>query len=194
MELFKRDEEKFAPLAYRLCPSKVEEIAGQKHILGADKILYRIIKGDRLPSLVLYGPPGSGKTVIARVIANSTDGIFKKMNAVTAGVSDIREASREAQEAQRLYGKRTILFVDEIHRFNKSQQDALLPDIEDGTIVFIGATTANPYYYINQALLSRCHVFTKDIAYIYCAGLSLPVTVMQQILFSSSQDLSITLE
>ena len=159
MELFETGGGKFAPLAYRISPKHIGDVAGQEHLLSEGKVLHRIITGDRLSSMILYGPPGCGKTVIARVIASQTKSEYERLNAVTAGVGDIREISKKAKERQNLYGRRTVLFIDEIHRFNKSQQDALLPDIEDGTLIFIGATTNNPYYYINQPLLSRCHIF-----------------------------------
>ena len=151
--------EKEAPLASRLRPSTLDEVVGQKHIIGKDKLLYRAIKADKLGSVIFYGPPGTGKTTLARVIANTTSAEFKQINATTAGKKDMEEAVKEAKDALGMYGQKTILFVDEIHRFNKSQQDYLLPFVEDGTLILIGATTENPYFEVNGALISRSRIF-----------------------------------
>ena len=151
--------EQEAPLASRLRPTTLEEIVGQRHILGKDKLLYRAILADKLSSLIFYGPPGTGKTTIARVIANTTRAIFKQINATVAGKKDMEAVVQEAKDARGMYGKRTILFVDEIHRFNKGQQDYLLPLVEDVTLTLIGATTENPNFEVNGALLSRSVVF-----------------------------------
>lgn len=148
-----------APLAKRLRPSTLEEIVGQEHILGSDKLLYRVIKADKLSSIILYGPPGTGKTTLAMVIANTTSADFKELNATTAGKKDIEQVVKEAKDNLGMYGRKTILFVDEIHRFNKAQQDYLLPFVEDGTVILIGATTENPYFEVNGALISRSTVF-----------------------------------
>ena len=148
-----------APLASRLRPRTLEEIVGQQHILGKDKLLYRAIKADKLGSLLFYGPPGTGKTTIARVIANTTQASFVQLNATVAGKKDIEEVVAQAKDNLGMYGKKTILFVDEIHRFNKGQQDYLLPFVEDGTLILIGATTENPYFEVNSALISRSVVF-----------------------------------
>ena len=137
----------------------LDEVVGQEHILGQDKLLYRIIKADKLSSIILYGPPGTGKTTLAMVIANTTSANFREINATTAGKKDISEVVSEAQDNLKMYGKKTILFVDEIHRFNKAQQDYLLPFVEDGTVVLIGATTENPYFEVNSALVSRSTIF-----------------------------------
>ena len=147
------------PLASRMRPSKIEEIVGQQHILGEDKLLYRAIKADKLQSLIFYGPPGTGKTTIAKVIANTTKAYFMTMNATTSGKSEIIKAVEEAKMQRAITGNKSIIFIDEIHRFNKAQQDALLPYTEDGTIVLIGATTENPYFEVNRALISRSLVF-----------------------------------
>src|SRR5947209_9980901 len=147
-----------APLAARLRPRTLEEIVGQEHILGPGKTLRRAIEADRLPSLVLWGPPGSGKTTLARAIASTTNAEFAPVSAVSAGVADLRRIVKEAQERYADGGQRTILFIDEIHRFNKSQQDAILPYVEDGTVILIGATTENPSFEVNSALLSRARV------------------------------------
>lgn len=147
------------PLAYRMCPRTVEEFVGQQHIIGKDKMLYRMIKADRISSIILYGPPGTGKTSLARIIAASTKAHFEKLNAVTAGVADIKRIVADTQNLFLNQNGKTVLFVDEIHRFNKSQQDALLPYVEDGTIVLIGATTENPFFEVNKALISRSSVF-----------------------------------
>jgi putative ATPase len=148
-----------APLAARMRPRTLEEYIGQDHILGPGRLLRRAIQADQLSSLIFYGPPGTGKTTLARIIANTTDAAFLTLNAVLAGVKDIREAIKEAKDNLGLYRKRTILFIDEVHRFNKSQQDALLPHVENGTVILIGATTENPYFEVNKALLSRSRVF-----------------------------------
>src|SRR5690606_33701214 len=163
MDLFEyghqMETEKKAPLAARMRPRTLDEFVGQSHILGPGKLLRRAIEADQLSSLIFYGPPGTGKTTLARVIAGSTKAHFEQLNAVTAGVSDIRRLTKEAKERHGMYGQRTVLFIDEIHRFNKSQQDALLPYVEDGTIILIGATTQNPAFEVNAALLSRSRVF-----------------------------------
>lgn len=151
--------EKESPLASRLRPSTLEEVVGQQHIIGKDKLLYRAIKADKLGSIIFYGPPGTGKTTLARVIANTTSADFKQINATVAGKKDMEEIVKEAKDSLGMYGKKTILFVDEIHRFNKGQQDYLLPFVEDGTLILIGATTENPYFEVNGALLSRSSVF-----------------------------------
>lgn len=162
MDLFTLNMEnqlkKNAPLADRMRPSTLDEFIGQNHIVGEGKFLQRSIKADRLNSMIFYGPPGTGKTTLARIIANSTNMQFEKLSAVTSGVKDIREVVHNAEERLKLYNSRTILFIDEIHRFNKSQQDALLPFVERGIIVLIGATTENPYFEVNKALLSRMMV------------------------------------
>ena len=147
------------PLAYRMSPKTLDDYVGQEHILGKDKILYRTIKADRLSSLILWGPPGCGKTSLARVISNTTKCKFLKINAVTSGISDIKNAVETAQNALLNPSGKCILFIDEIHRFNKLQQDALLPYVENGTIILIGATTENPYFEVNKALISRSMVF-----------------------------------
>lgn len=148
-----------APLASRMRPTRLEEIVGQQHILGKDKLLYRAIKADKLGSVIFYGPPGTGKTTIARVIAHTTSAEFTQINATVAGKKDMEEVVRQAKDNLGMYGKRTILFVDEIHRFNKGQQDYLLPFVEDGTLILIGATTENPYFEVNSALISRSIIF-----------------------------------
>ena len=147
------------PLAYRMMPQTLDEYVGQEDILGKDKILYRTIKADRLSSIILWGPPGCGKTSLARVISNTTKYKFIKLNAVTAGVGDIKNAIEEAQNLLLNPSGKCILFIDEIHRFNKLQQDALLPYVEKGTVILIGATTENPYFEVNKALISRSMVF-----------------------------------
>ena len=162
MDLFTLNMEsqlkKNAPLADRMRPENISEFVGQGHILGDGKFLNRAIKADRLNSMIFYGPPGTGKTTLAMIIANSTNMYFDKLSAVTSGVKDIREVVHNAEERLKLYNNRTILFIDEIHRFNKSQQDALLPFVERGIIILIGATTENPYFEVNKALLSRMMV------------------------------------
>ncbi|MDD5934185.1 MAG: replication-associated recombination protein A [Clostridiales bacterium] len=151
--------EKESPLASRLRPTKLSEVVGQSHIIGEDKLLYRAIQADKLGSVIFYGPPGTGKTTLAKVIANTTSAEFKQINATSAGKKDMEDVINEAKQNVGMYGKKTILFVDEIHRFNKSQQDYLLPFVEDGTIILIGATTENPYFEVNGALISRSIVF-----------------------------------
>ena len=159
-----------APLAARMRPTTLEEFVGQEQIVGKDKLLYRAIKGDRLGSLIFYGPPGTGKTTLAKIIANTTKSEFVQINATTAGIKDIKDTVTAAKERLGMFGKKTILFIDEIHRFNKTQQDTLLPHVEDGTLVVIGATTENPYFEVNRALVSRSVIFSleplrqKDIA------------------------------
>ncbi len=148
-----------APLATRLRPDTLEEVVGQEHIIGKDKMLYRAICADKLGSLIFYGPPGTGKTTLAKVIANTTRAVFTQINATAAGKKDMEEVVRQAQQTLGGYGRKTILFIDEIHRFNKGQQDYLLPFVEDGTIILIGATTENPYFEVNGALLSRSVIF-----------------------------------
>ncbi|QSX08678.1 replication-associated recombination protein A [Alkalibacter rhizosphaerae] len=147
------------PLASRMRPDTLEAFVGQEHILGKDKLLYRMIQADRITSILLYGPPGTGKTTLARIIANTTKSNFVQLNAVVSGVKDIRQVLEQAREDLGLYGKRTILFIDEIHRFNKSQQDALLPSVEEGLVILIGATTENPYFEVNGPLVSRSRIF-----------------------------------
>lgn len=151
--------EKIQPLAYRMSPRTIEEFVGQEHIINKDKMLYRMIKADRITSIILYGPPGTGKTSLARIIANTTESSFEKLNAVTSGVADIKRIAADTKNPMLNPKGRTVLFIDEIHRFNKSQQDALLPFVEDGSIVLIGATTENPFFEVNKALISRSTVF-----------------------------------
>lgn len=151
--------EKESPLASRMRPTTLDEVVGQKHIIGKDKLLYRAIKADKLGSVIFYGPPGTGKTTLAKVIAHTTSARFEQINATVAGKKDMEEIVKNAKDAIGMYGQKTILFVDEIHRFNKSQQDYLLPFVEDGTITLIGATTENPYFEVNNALLSRSRIF-----------------------------------
>lgn len=151
--------EKESPLAARMRPVTLEEVVGQQHIIGKDKLLYRAIKADKISSIIFYGPPGTGKTTLAKVIANTTSAEFTQINATVAGKKDMEEVVEKAKNLQGMYGKRTILFIDEIHRFNKGQQDYLLPFVEDGTIILIGATTENPYFEVNGALISRSVVF-----------------------------------
>jgi len=148
-----------SPLASRMRPTTLEEVAGQEHIIGTDKMLYRAIKADKLSSVIFYGPPGTGKTTLAKVVANTTSAVFEQLNATTSGKKDMEAVIKKAQDNLGMYGKKTILFIDEIHRFNKAQQDYLLPFVEDGTIILIGATTENPYFEVNQALLSRSIIF-----------------------------------
>lgn len=167
-EFFKENSAKNeSPLAARLRPVTLDEVVGQEHIISEDKLLYRAIKADKLSSIIFYGPPGTGKTTLAKVIANTTSAEFKQLNATVAGKKDMEEVVSKAKETLAMYGKRTILFIDEIHRFNKGQQDYLLPFVEDGTIILIGATTENPYFEVNGALISRSIIFelkplTKD--------------------------------
>ena len=152
----KKDE---APLASRLRPESLEEVVGQEHIIAPGKLLYRAIKADKLGSIIFYGPPGTGKTTLAKVIAHSTSADFESVNATVAGKKDLEEVVAKAKQNQGGYGRKTILFIDEIHRFNKAQQDYLLPHVEDGTVTLIGATTENPYFEVNSALISRSRVF-----------------------------------
>ena len=147
------------PLADRMRPQTLEDIVGQDHIVGPGRLLRRAIQADRLSSVIFYGPPGTGKTSLARVIANTTRAAFESLNAVLSGIKDIREAIDRAGERRRLYDRRTILFVDEVHRWNKAQQDALLPWVENGTVILVGATTENPFFEVNRALVSRSRVF-----------------------------------
>ncbi len=163
MDLFEYAREKNmdreAPLASRLRPVTLDEVVGQQHIIGKDKLLYRAIKADKLSSIIFYGPPGTGKTTLAKVIANTTSAEFSQINATVAGKKDMEAVVQQAKETLGMYQKRTILFVDEIHRFNKGQQDYLLPFVEDGTVILIGATTENPYFEVNGALISRSSIF-----------------------------------
>ncbi len=154
-----QNKEKESPLASRLRPATLEEIVGQEHILGEGKLLYRAIKADKLRSILLYGPPGTGKTTLAKVIANTTSAAFLQINATSAGKKDMEAVVDRAKENLGAYARKTILFIDEIHRFNKGQQDYLLPFVEDGTVVLVGATTENPYFEVNGALLSRSVIF-----------------------------------
>jgi putative ATPase len=154
-----KDMEKESPLAARMRPRTLDEVVGQEHIIGKDKLLYRAISADKISSVIFYGPPGTGKTTLAKVIANSTSAEFTQINATVAGKKDMEEVVAKAKDLQGMYGKRTILFIDEIHRFNKGQQDYLLPFVEDGTIILIGATTENPYFEVNGALISRSILF-----------------------------------
>ena len=158
---FMRNEnmEKDSPLASRLRPTTLDEVVGQEHIIGKDKLLYRAIKADKLSSIIFYGPPGTGKTTLAKVIANTTSAEFTQINATVAGKKDMEEVVEKAKQTMGMYGRKTLLFVDEIHRFNKGQQDYLLPFVEDGTLILIGATTENPYFEVNGALISRSIVF-----------------------------------
>ena len=163
MDLFdymrEQNMESESPLASRLRPTTLDEVVGQQHIIGKGKLLYRAIKADKLSSIIFYGPPGTGKTTLAKVIANTTSAEFRQINATSAGKKDMEEVVQQAKNNQGMYGKKTILFIDEIHRFNKGQQDYLLPFVEDGTIILIGATTENPYFEVNSALLSRSIIF-----------------------------------
>nr|MBP3598529.1 replication-associated recombination protein A [Eubacterium sp.] len=153
------NKEKESPLASRLRPQTLDEVVGQEHIIGKDKLLYRAIQADKLSSILLYGPPGTGKTTLAKVIAGTTKADFLQINATSAGKKDMEEVVNRAKENKGMYARKTILFIDEIHRFNKSQQDYLLPFVEDGTVVLIGATTENPYFEVNGALISRSIIF-----------------------------------
>ena len=148
-----------SPLASRLRPSTLDEVVGHQHIIGKDKLLYRAVMADKISSIIFYGPPGTGKTTLAKVIANTTSAEFKQINATVAGKKDMEDVITAAKNNMGMYGKKTILFVDEIHRFNKGQQDYLLPYVEDGTIILIGATTENPYFEVNGALISRSVIF-----------------------------------
>ena len=169
MDLFeekrKEDSNKLkqgSPLAHRMRPLTLSEFVGQEHILAPGKLLRKAIEADRISSLILYGPPGSGKTALAMCIADTTAAHFSRLNAVTSGVSELRQLIEEARERRRVVNLRTILFIDEIHRFNKAQQDALMPDVEEGNIILIGATVHNPYFSINSPLLSRSLIFTLN--------------------------------
>ncbi len=153
------NSEKESPLASRLRPKTLDEVVGQEHIIGKDKLLYRAIKADKISSVIFYGPPGTGKTTLAKVIANTTSAEFMQLNATVAGKKDMESVVAQAKQTMAMNGRKTILFVDEIHRFNKGQQDYLLPFVEDGTVVLIGATTENPYFEVNTALISRSIVF-----------------------------------
>ena len=163
MDLFdymrETNKEKESPLASRMRPTTLDEVVGQQHIIGKDKLLYRAIKADKLSSVIFYGPRGKGKTTLAKVIANTTSAEFKQINATVAGKKDMEEVVKEAKDLQGMYSRKTILFIDEIHRFNKGQQDYLLPFVEDGTVILIGATTENPYFEVNSALISRSSIF-----------------------------------
>ena len=163
MDLFEYMKEKNSksesPLAARMRPVTIDEVVGQEHILAPDKLLYRAIKADKLSSVIFYGPPGTGKTTLAQVIAHTTSAEFKQLNATVAGKKDMEEVVSQAQTSLGMYNRKTILFIDEIHRFNKGQQDYLLPFVEDGTVILIGATTENPYFEVNSALLSRSMIF-----------------------------------
>ena len=163
MDLFdymrEKNQEKESPLASRLRPTTLDEVVGQQHIIGKDKLLYRAIRADKLQSVIFYGPPGTGKTTLARVIAHTTSAEFMQINATSAGKKDMEAVVEKAKQLQGMYQKRTILFIDEIHRFNKGQQDYLLPFVEDGTVTLIGATTENPYFEVNGALISRSIIF-----------------------------------
>ena len=182
MDLFdymrEQNQEKEAPLASRLRPRTLDEVVGQQHIIGKGRHLYRAIKADQLTSIIFYGPPGTGKTTLAKVIANTTSAEFKQINATVAGKKDMEEVVKAAQDLRGMYGRKTILFVDEIHRFNKGQQDYLLPFVEDGTLILIGATTENPYFEVNGALLSRSRIFEliplekEDIKELICRAVS----------------------
>lgn len=156
---YKKMENQNAPLASRMRPTTLYEFVGQEHILAKDKLLYRAIQCDRLSSIILYGPPGTGKTTLAKIIANTTKSDFQQLNATSSGIKDIKEIIDKSKNNSGMYQKRTILFIDEIHRFNKTQQDALLPHVENGTIILIGATTENPYFEVNKALVSRSVIF-----------------------------------
>ena len=163
MDLFEyareKQKETESPLASRLRPETLEEVVGQQHIIGKDKLLYRAIKADKLTSVIFYGPPGTGKTTLAKVIANATSAKFCQINATVAGKKDMEAVVEEAKRTRGMYQQKTILFIDEIHRFHKGQQDYLLPFVEDGTVILIGATTENPYFEVNRALISRSTVF-----------------------------------
>ena len=153
------NSEKESPLASRLRPKTLDQVVGQEHIIGRDKLLYRAIKADKVSSVIFYGPPGTGKTTLAKVIANTTSAEFTQLNATVAGKKDMEDVVQKAKQNMAMSGKKTILFVDEIHRFNKSQQDYLLPFVEDGTVILVGATTENPYFEVNSALISRSIIF-----------------------------------
>lgn len=163
MDLFeytrKKTLKKESPLAARMRPTLLDEVVGQEHIIGKDKLLYRAIQADKLSSIIFYGPPGTGKTTLAKVVANTTQAGFIQLNATNSGKKDIQKVIEDAKMSMSISGKKTILFIDEIHRFNKAQQDALLPSVEEGTIILIGATTENPFFEVNGALLSRSRIF-----------------------------------
>ena len=159
---FEKDKLKEAPLATRMRPTSFDEFVGQEHLIGKGRVLRKAIESGNLPSIILWGPPGSGKTTLAYIIANTTDSHFSPVSAVSAGVADLRRIIEDAKERRKMSQKRTILFIDEIHRFNKAQQDAILPFVEDGTITLIGATTENPSFEVISPLLSRCQVFTLN--------------------------------
>ena len=163
MDLFdymrESNKENESPLAMRLRPRTLDEVVGQQHIVGKDKLLYRAIKADKLSSIIFYGPPGTGKTTLARVIANTTSADFCQINATVAGKNDMEDVVEKAKNNLGMYARKTILFVDEIHRFNKGQQDYLLPFVEDGTVVIIGATTEKPYFEVNGAIIYKSHIF-----------------------------------
>ena len=163
MDLFEyaaaKEKETSSPLASRMRPRTLDEVVGQEHIIGKGRMLERAIRADRLSSVIFYGPPGTGKTTLAKVIANTTSAVFRQINATSSGKKDMEEVVHQAKETLGMYAKRTILFIDEIHRFNKAQQDYLLPFVEDGTIILIGATTENPFFEVNSALLSRSILF-----------------------------------
>jgi putative ATPase len=166
MDMFERHSDKLmekeAPLAARMRPSNLHDFVGQEHLIGEGRVLRKAIETGQLPSIIFWGPPGSGKTTLAHIISNSTDSYFSPISAVSAGVADLRRIIDEAKERHKLYQQRTIMFIDEIHRFNKAQQDAVLPYVEDGTITLIGATTENPSFEVISPLLSRCRVFTLN--------------------------------
>ena len=154
MDLFdymrEKNMEQESPLASRMRPTALDEVVGQEHIIGKDKLLYRAIRADKLSSIIFYGPPGTGKTTLAKVIANTTSAAFTQLNATSAGKKDMEEVVAQAKNNRGMYGKKTILFIDEIHRFNKGQQDYLLPFVEDGTVILVGATTENPYFEVRM--------------------------------------------
>ena len=166
MDLFdymrQEEQKKEAPLASRLRPKTIDEVVGQEHIIGPGKLLYRAIKADKLSSIIFYGPPGTGKTTLAMVIANTTSAAFEELNASTSGKKDMEAVIEKAEQNLGMYGKKTILFIDEIHRFNKSQQDFLLPYVEKGVVILIGATTENPFFEVNSALVSRSNIFKLE--------------------------------
>lgn len=162
MDLFDNLNNENAPLADRMRPADLDRFVGQNEVIGPTKLLRRLIERDEIPSMIFWGPPGSGKTTLARIIAKMTDSVFISFSAATAGVKDLREIIEQAKERRKFYNKKTILFIDEIHRWNKSQQDGLLPYVENGTVVLIGATTENPSFEVNSALLSRCRVFVLE--------------------------------